>query len=210
MADEVARLLRLHWLRLMEAEGIPGGAAKRDDIPLSVFDEQVAPLKSTHDVGNGAADSWALGGRPPHKRQASSAASAADPLVADRFKLMSPQTPYYLFVAGKVQAARLKQVVTAQSRNKAKQADVGNAMDVDQKPDGSAPDAITDAIRRIDDIWSIHGLDADAKAIEARLDDIINALEYCQLFWYSLNFASHLKYLKEEAAKPLLCSVYRE
>ncbi|KAJ2716752.1 hypothetical protein H4R19_000460 [Coemansia spiralis] len=197
MADEVARLLRLHWLRPFDTER-PAGS----DRPLSVFDEQAVTSPTRESAAAAASDTWTLGGRPPHTGQSSTAA-AADALVADRFKLMSPQTPYYLFVAGKVLAARLKQVVTAQARQKDKPTDSSN-MDID------APDAITDAIRRIDDIWTSHGLGEDAVAIEAKLDDTIAALEYCQLFWYSLNFASHLKYLRGEAAKPLLCNVYRE
>ncbi|KAI9501732.1 hypothetical protein GGI25_004352 [Coemansia spiralis] len=103
MADEIARLLRVHWLRAIGNSG--------------------APL---------------------------------DAEVADRFKLMNPQTPYHLFVAGKVQAALLKKKQSA----------------------------------------------ADRAVINQRLDDIIAALEYCQLFWFALNFASHLKYLKAEASAP--------
>ncbi|KAJ2774401.1 hypothetical protein IWQ56_000595 [Coemansia nantahalensis] len=205
MADEVSRLLRLHWLRPFDAE-----RPAASDKPLSVFDEQVVVSPAGDSAATAASDSWTLGGRPPHMRQRSSTASAAapsataalDPRIADRFKLMNPQTPYYLFVAGKVQAARLKQVVTAEARQRDKTVDCN--MDVD------ADDPVADAIRRTDDIWSSHGLDGDAAAVEAKLDDIIAALESCQLFWYSLNFASHLKYLRGEAAKPLLRSVYRE
>ncbi|KAJ2388808.1 hypothetical protein GGI23_005977, partial [Coemansia sp. RSA 2559] len=132
-------------------------------------------------------------------------------------------TPYHLFVAGKVQAARLKQAVTAQqaAHRKKNNADSKDSttkttmMDVDGNAGGDeksdySPEVVADAIRRINDIWDSHGLTADAKAVTARLDDIIAALEYCQLFWNSLNFASHLRYLKREAAKPLLSSVFRE
>ncbi|KAJ2750703.1 hypothetical protein GGI19_004947 [Coemansia pectinata] len=152
MSDEVARLLRVHWLRALE------------NSDLGMFTEDVT-------------------------------GELLDPLVADRFKLMNPQTPYHLFVAGKVQAARLKQAVTARAQRT-------------QVVDDESPVGV--AIRRINDIWDKHAVGADVAAIESRLDDIIKALEYCQLFWYSLNFASHLKYLKKEAAKPLLQSVYRE
>ncbi|KAJ2082958.1 hypothetical protein GGI09_007434, partial [Coemansia sp. S100] len=120
MSDEIARLLRVHWLRAL------------DDAEM-------------------------------------------DPMVADRFKLMNPQTPYHLFVAGKVQAARLKQAVTTRAKRV--------RVDDDGSPVGVA-------IRRINDIWDKHAVDADVSGIESRLDDIIKALEYCQLFWYSLNFAS--------------------
>ncbi|KAJ2778917.1 hypothetical protein H4R18_004309 [Coemansia javaensis] len=215
MSDEAARLLRLHWLR-------PFDSSDATDKPLSVFDEQVAPAAAPHQPVGAPDSGWTLGDRPPPLASPTSAAggdgassrgrdseAAADPLVADRFKLMSPQTPYHLFVAGKVQAARLKQAVTARSRGPREKAEEDAAKDPAEDSDADE-DPVADAIRRIDDIWHAHGLDADPEAIEARLGDIIAALEYCQLFWYSLNFASHLKYLRAEARKPLLHSVYRE
>ncbi|KAJ2909676.1 hypothetical protein GGI21_001646 [Coemansia aciculifera] len=110
---------------------------------------------------------------------------------------MSPQTPYHLFVAGKVQAARLKQAVTARAKR-------DRAEDV-----GDAAVEVRDAIRRINDIWDRHEAGADVAEIEKRLDDIIRALGFCQKYWFSLNFAAHLTYLKREASKPLLQSVYR-
>ncbi|KAJ1936262.1 hypothetical protein EC988_008248, partial [Linderina pennispora] len=153
--------------------------------------------------------------RPSSVSGSSVAVSSLDPDIADRFKLMNPQTPYHLFVAGKVQAARLKQAVTAQDRKRqreGKQSDEDAEMEDPEKPveqkDGEDL-VVEDAIRRINDIWDSQALTADVAAIEGRLDDIISALDYCQLFWYSLNFASHLRYLKREAMKPLLHSVYR-
>ncbi|KAJ2156350.1 hypothetical protein GGF46_005246 [Coemansia sp. RSA 552] len=172
MSDEVARLLRVHWLRPID---------EAND-PVSVFDEPLVDTESQQ------------------SRPSSMLAAASDSrVVADRFKLMSPQTPYHLFIAGKVQAARLKQAVTAQSRSVKKEASSFTV--------GS--DVAEEVVRGIADIWDSHEKDTDKVAIEARLDDIIVALEYCQLFWFSLNFAAHLKYLKREAQKPLLTNVYR-
>ncbi|KAJ2683496.1 hypothetical protein GGH99_004343, partial [Coemansia sp. RSA 1285] len=136
-------------------------------------------------------------------------------------------------------AARLKQAVTAHqnarrkksgARSKKDERDVDGdlssptaaEMDVDNNSNNSigaggngtaddlSPEVVADAVRRINDIWDAHGLAADAKAVSVRLDDIITALEYSQLFWNSLNFASHLRYLKREAAKPLLSAVFRK
>ncbi|KAJ2695775.1 hypothetical protein H4218_005050 [Coemansia sp. IMI 209128] len=144
MSDEIARLLRLHWL----------GDSTDHVMHQGVF-----------------------------------AGADVEAQIMDRFKLMNPQTAYHLFVAGKVQAARLKQAVTARSGRKAEEG--------------------AEAVRKIYDIWDSHGMDVDRAAVERRLDDIIKALEYCQVIWYSLNFASHLKYLRAEALKPLLHGVYR-
>ncbi|KAJ2721050.1 hypothetical protein GGI07_004240 [Coemansia sp. Benny D115] len=330
MADEIARLLRVHWLRPFDqvgggistsGAGSVGGdltsfisattnvsalAAKHGTVsggsgigadPSDADARKLAAEPSagaaadTLDIGSTrSANQWTLGAttgagaaatdtgsgssRLPkahdqsrahraskHQRQDSTISGDSsnmanlDPQIADRFKLMNPQTPYHLFIAGKVQAARLKQASTAQARVQKKkeqqrqqqQKASQDAMDIDDDHvtskgaeegakafpsqdassgsgsgggggsdyaadaiSGDSPEVVEDAIRRINDIWEQHALDADAKAIEARLDDIITALEYCQLFWYSLNFASHLKYLKGEAAKPLLHSVYRE
>ncbi|KAJ1641931.1 Vacuolar protein sorting-associated protein 29 [Coemansia asiatica] len=270
MADEIARLLRVHWLRPFDqtthagaAAGVSVGSMSGADGDLTSFisattNAGVSATSSISGSGNGETDgpaltsSWTLGGpfsstaaagnsssnnmgqktkseetSSGHRRQestvsgGSSSMASLDPQIADRFKLMNPQTPYHLFIAGKVQAARLKQAVTSQTRRQKKKAEAESHMDIDEKeqefagsthgvdlknPDdsGDSPEVVGEAIRRINDIWETHALDADAKAIEARLDDIISALEYCQLFWYSLNFASHLKYLKSEATKPLL------
>ncbi|KAJ1828902.1 hypothetical protein LPJ56_000788 [Coemansia sp. RSA 2599] len=304
MADEIARLLRVHWLRPFDQISAAGGGAAGASGPLGGADGDLtsfisattntgvsasgAATASSLDAGgegdvSARASSWTLGGasvttggsgnsnnngaaniggrgtdgqqqqqqhqqqtKGPssgHRRQestvsgGSSSMASLDPLIADRFKLMNPQTPYHLFIAGKVQAARLKQAVTSQTRRQKKKAGAAAEdaddmrMDVDETQDsvprqpgsgdvadaaktddssGDSPEVVEEAIRRINEIWETHALDADAKAIEARLDDIISALEYCQLFWYSLNFASHLRYLKSEAAKPLLHDVYRE
>ncbi|KAJ2808860.1 hypothetical protein H4S07_003319 [Coemansia furcata] len=126
MADEVARLLQVHWLRASGEHGVFSGP--ETNIDKMVVDEE-------------------------------------------RFKLMSPQTPYHLFVAGKVQAARLKQAVEASHRE--------------------------DDIRVIDWDKSTHVMDRGA--VESRLDSIISALEHSQQYWFSLNFATHLTYLKKEA-----------
>ncbi|KAJ1827211.1 hypothetical protein LPJ73_008827 [Coemansia sp. RSA 2703] len=209
MADEVARLLRVHWLRALDEPSAAGMAADKDDLA------DLAPPSAATGVAVDAED------EEEGSVAASSAASNAppvdlDPLVADRFKLMSPQTPYHLFVAGKVQAARLKQAVTAQARMDVDDGDDDAAAARDDTGDDSMDDVAdadavaAEAVRRINRIWDAHARDADAAAITARLDDIIAALEYCQLFWYSLNFAEHLKHLKAEASKPLLHGVYRE
>ncbi|KAJ1882423.1 hypothetical protein LPJ57_000946 [Coemansia sp. RSA 486] len=275
MSDEIARLLRVHWLRPFDhntaatatggsvsiAAGVSGSLADNDGDLTSFISATTntggSTLASAADegeidgCGSAKASSWTLGGsavnsagntrtagqqtKEPsttsHRRQestvsgGSSSMASLDPQIADRFKLMNPQTPYHLFIAGKVQAARLKQAVTAQTRQgRKKKPDVSNtSMDVDDEEqekhqglqgssetNGDSPEVVEEAIRRINDIWETHALDADVKAIEGRLDDIIGALEYSQLFWYSLNFASHLKYLKSEATKPLLHDVYRE
>ncbi|KAJ1882257.1 hypothetical protein LPJ57_001056 [Coemansia sp. RSA 486] len=286
MSDEIARLLRVHWLRPFDhntaaattggsvniAAGVSGSLADNDGDLTSFISATTnaggSTLASTlasasasaaaadegeiDGCGAAKASSWTLGGsavnsagntratgqqtKEPsttsHRRQestvsgGSSSMASLDPQIADRFKLMNPQTPYHLFIAGKVQAARLKQAVTAQTRQaRKKKPDVSSnaSMDVDDEEqekhqglqgsseaNGDSPEVVEEAIRRINDIWETHALDADVKAIEGRLDDIIGALEYSQLFWYSLNFASHLKYLKSEATKPLLHDVYRE
>ncbi|KAJ2584858.1 hypothetical protein GGH95_000018 [Coemansia sp. RSA 1836] len=199
MSDETARLLRVHWLRALNDHHHHHHHQANDGIMNhGVFADT-----------NNNADDKEESAVPPAQ---SAEDGGLDPLIADRFKLMNPQTPYHLFVAGKVQAARLKQAVTAQARhcrqdNSLRQPGASaSTVDVDMD---EAPE-VREAIRRINDIWDKHALDADASAIESRLDDIITALEYCQLFWFSLNFASHLKYLKREASKPLLHAVYRE
>ncbi|KAJ2500899.1 hypothetical protein IWW47_003168, partial [Coemansia sp. RSA 2052] len=199
MSDETARLLRVHWLRALNDHHHHHHHQANDGIMNhGVFADT-----------NNNADDKEESAVPPAQ---SAEDGGLDPLIADRFKLMNPQTPYHLFVAGKVQAARLKQAVTAQARhcrqdNSLRQPGASaSTVDVDMD---EAPE-VREAIRHINDIWDKHALDADASAIESRLDDIITALEYCQLFWFSLNFASHLKYLKREASKPLLHAVYRE
>ncbi|KAJ1963415.1 hypothetical protein GGI12_002069 [Dipsacomyces acuminosporus] len=241
MSDEIARLLRLHWLRPFEKPGPLHAAEGRSDNPAaaaahpvkaSIFDETVTPdtaASAGAGISSSKLSSWTLGGtgagaqfQKQQRRMSSTSGSSTahlDPHIADRFKLMNPQTPYHLFVAGKVQTARLKQAVTAQARKskrdeaaKSAQSSAAKpqAMDVDEAEPSNAPTVVEDAVRKINDIWDEHGLGADVKAVETRLDDIISALEYCQLFWFSLNFASHLKYLKKEASKPLLHSVYRD
>ncbi|KAJ2474452.1 hypothetical protein GGI02_000074 [Coemansia sp. RSA 2322] len=205
-ADETARLLRVYWLRVIRDDDKDGGSL-----------QQQQQQQQTFVLGGSCCSS---GSSDVHEGED----GALDPLVADRFKSMNPQTPYHLFIAGKVQAARLKQAVTAQARRNSQQ-DATNGvamMDGVEEEDGECPvvkedgecpvvkEEAREAVRRINDIWDKHGLDADAKAIESRLDVIITALEYCQLYWFSLNFASHLKYLKREAAKPLLDQVYRK
>ncbi|KAJ2830294.1 hypothetical protein FBU31_002515 [Coemansia sp. 'formosensis'] len=126
MADEVARLVQVHWLRASGEHGVFSGPETNKD--KMVVDEE-------------------------------------------RFRLMSPQTPYHLFVAGKVQAARLKQAVMIASHR--------------------------DNDIRID--WDKHTQGLDRGAVESRLDSIISALEHSQQYWFSLNFASHLTYLKKES-----------
>ncbi|KAJ1784790.1 hypothetical protein LPJ59_006281 [Coemansia sp. RSA 2399] len=236
-SDEIARLLRVHWLRPFEQQQqqqqqqpatVPNNS-NDDDTDLVSFissniamdEDESSTLKSHHHQRN---DSSANRRRTSIGSGGSASSAAAmslmDPQIADRFKLMNPQTPYHLFVAGKVQAARLKQAVTAQQaacrkKNTDSKDQTKMMMDVDGNAGGDetsdySPEVVADAIRRINDIWDSHGLAADAKAVTARLDDIIAALEYCQLFWNSLNFASHLRYLKREAAKPLLSAVFRE
>ncbi|KAJ1847105.1 hypothetical protein LPJ70_001709 [Coemansia sp. RSA 2708] len=210
MADEVAGLLRTHWLRALDA-GAGGDPGTADESVVAGVGDGLVDDPDLRPADSGTASSWTLGAHPA--RAASPAASGAssslsssahlDAQVADRFKLLNPQTPYHLFVAGKVLAARLKQAVTAQAR----------------KPDGAREESSSDdgddvvvreAVRRINAIWGSQAARADVRAIESRLDDVIAALEYAQLFWFSLNFASHLKYLKREALKPLLHGVYRE
>ncbi|KAJ1665297.1 hypothetical protein EV178_003355 [Coemansia sp. RSA 1646] len=235
MADEIARLLRVHWLRPFEQQSV-SVPNEDDDTDLVSFissnidgessktkDQQQQQQKQRSSTSSSATH------RRPSVGSGGSASSAAamglmDPQIADRFKLMNPQTPYHLFVAGKVQAARLKQAVTAQQSARRKKNNKGSKesptmMDVDNADNTNScnassedysPEVVADAIKRINDIWDSHGLAADAKLVAARLDDIIAALEYCQLFWNSLNFASHLRYLKREAAKPLLSAVFRE
>ncbi|KAJ2845334.1 Vacuolar protein sorting-associated protein 29 [Coemansia brasiliensis] len=121
-------------------------------------------------------NAYQQGPSSPAAASGSSASVAArlDPLIADRFKLLNPQTPYHLFVAGKVQAARLKQAVTARERQK-------QHSHTEEKPGDESPE-VHDAIRRINDIWDKHAVGADIAAIESRLDDIINraTLEYLQ------------------------------
>ncbi|KAJ1722231.1 hypothetical protein LPJ53_003330 [Coemansia erecta] len=237
MADEVARLLRVHWLRALDE---PGAGLDGDDADgLADLGLADLGLPNTATTANAAAGVNAGENEDDDENDSvaaassSAAASAAaapgtldlDPLVADRFKLMSPQTPYHLFVAGKVQAARLKQAVTAQARLADGRMDVDAEAPAGCKDDASGVDThdthdadaeadadvvVDEAVRRINAIWDAHARDADAQAIAARLDDIIAALDYCQLFWYSLNFAEHLRHLKAEASKPLLHGVYRE
>ncbi|KAJ2448591.1 hypothetical protein EV183_005363 [Coemansia sp. RSA 2336] len=237
LSDEIAKLLRTHWLQALEQQ-----QQHQNDADMSVAMDVVGDSETTGisssfgtvagggSVQNGSllsassVDAWTLGSAAgtaekegassqqahqpgPSSPAAASGSSASavarlDPLIADRFKLLNPQTPYHLFVAGKVQAARLKQAVTAKERQQ--QQHPGN----DDKPGDESPE-VQDAIRRINDIWDKHAAGADISAIESRLDDIISALEYAQLFWFSLNFASHLKNLKQEASKALLHGVYR-
>ncbi|KAJ2796470.1 hypothetical protein H4R20_005521, partial [Coemansia guatemalensis] len=217
-----------------------GGFQEEAAAPLSVFDEQLVPTPANQETRRSSIDQhqkqpkgdsevWTLGAtesteqtqstqeNPRKESAANTSLPVCDPLIAERFKLLSPQTPYHLFVAGKVQAARLKQAVTARARSQCEDSD--SRMDVDpangedsSRKAGVEEDeeVVSDAIRRINDIWESQGADADIKAIERRLDDIIVALEYCQLFWFSLDFAAHLKYLRDEASKPLLHNVYRE
>ncbi|KAJ2280660.1 hypothetical protein GGH14_002274 [Coemansia sp. RSA 370] len=208
MSDEIAALLRTHWLRAIENKQ-PSAVAADDSVTLGMsgsmldgsVDEPISPQT----------ESWTLGAHDTAKQPSSPAAASGssvttthlDAQVADRFKLMNPQTPYHLFVAAKVQAARLKQAVTARARREKTEPRM------DTSAENESPE-VKDAISRINDIWDKHANDADIPAIEARLDDIISALDYAQLFWNSLNFASHLRYLKREASKPLLHSVYRE
>ncbi|KAJ2660701.1 hypothetical protein IWW48_002798 [Coemansia sp. RSA 1200] len=278
-ADEIARLLRVHWLRPFEQQqpaAAADSAAAASASANALGDEaddgdgDLMSFISSSGLGGTAASASASAGdslgdannqtqkKPlrtpanPGKPSVGSAGSSTssapivdliDPQIADRFKLMNPQTPYHLFVAGKVQAARLKQAVTAHQNARRKKSGAGakkdemdveddlsptaTAMDIDN-PDNNksnsnstsaggngtaddlSPEVVADAVRRINDIWDTHGLAADAKAVSARLDDIITALEYSQLFWNSLNFASHLRYLKREAAKPLLSTVFRK
>ncbi|KAJ2741080.1 Vacuolar protein sorting-associated protein 29, partial [Coemansia sp. BCRC 34301] len=132
MSDEIARLVRVHWLDTNGGES--GGVFGNDE------EEESGEV------------------------------------VVERFRLMNPQTPYHLFVAGKVQAARLKQAVTARTGRE--------RMEVDDS------DVVKDAIHRINDIWDKHAITADPRAIESRLDDIISALEHSQRIWFSLNFAA--------------------
>ncbi|KAJ2558326.1 hypothetical protein EV175_000840 [Coemansia sp. RSA 1933] len=237
MSDEIARLLRVHWLRPFDNKSATAAASNDDDggADLASFISPNIPAVSADDSKLNQPSSAAAAARRPSIGSSTSASSAPamsmmDPQIADRFKLMNPQTPYHLFVAGKVQAARLKQAVTAQQAAHRKKTNAlsssgggpsssSTMMDVDDSaataPDTDestdySPEVVADAVRRINDIWDAHGLAADAKAVTARLDDIITALEYSQLFWNSLNFASHLRYLKREAAKPLLSDVFRE
>ncbi|KAJ2819336.1 hypothetical protein IWW50_005490 [Coemansia erecta] len=216
MSEEVAELLKVHWLRAIESQHQQAFGASIDDsvtLGMSGTDIGTSAEPSLH-----LTDSWTLGAtdsKPPTSPAAASGSSLSathlDPQVADRFKLMNPQTPYHLFVAGKVQAARLKQAVTARARNEKPSSEnlatVNTRAVNDEKGE---PPEVKEAIRRINDIWDKHALGTDISAIESRLDDIISALEYAQLFWNSLNFASHLKYLKRQASKPLLHGVYRE
>ncbi|KAJ1939032.1 hypothetical protein FBU59_004255 [Linderina macrospora] len=230
MADEIARLLRVHWLKPFDSAAGPSAGDLSGFVASSVN-----PGKSyDHQVGGAKLAAWTLGDnnsgntkgpqapsgadarRPSSVSGSSVVVSSLDPDIADRFKLMNPQTPYHLFVAGKVQAARLKQAVTAQDRKRqrqGKQSDEDAEMEDTEAPAAEPKDnedlVVEDAIRRINEIWDSQALTADVTAIEGRLDDIVSALDYCQLFWYSLNFASHLRYLKREAMKPLLHSVYR-
>ncbi|KAJ2347973.1 hypothetical protein GGF43_004650 [Coemansia sp. RSA 2618] len=216
MSEEVAALLKVHWLRAIESQNQP--------VFASSIDDSVTLGMSGNDIGTSAepslqpTDCWTLGAtdsKPPTSPAAASGSSVPathlDPQVADRFKLMNPQTPYHLFVAGKVQAARLKQAVTARARNEKPSSENSATINTSAKNDKKeeSPE-VKEAIRRINDIWDKHALGTDISAIELRLDDIISALEYAQLFWNSLNFASHLKYLKRQASKPLLHDVYRE
>ncbi|KAJ2676032.1 hypothetical protein IWW42_000701 [Coemansia sp. RSA 1085] len=230
LSDEIAKLLRTHWLQALEHQ------QQQNDADMSVAMDVVGNTEAgISSLGTAAADSiqngsllsassidaWTLGSaasapekestsqqayqQGPSSPAAASGSSASavarlDPFIADRFKLLNPQTPYHLFVAGKVQAARLKQAVTAQERQK--------HTHNEEKPGDESPE-VQDAIRRINDIWDKHAAGADIAAIESRLDGIISALEYAQLFWFSLNFASHLKNLKQEASKALLHGVYR-
>ncbi|KAJ2830589.1 hypothetical protein IWW50_000183 [Coemansia erecta] len=216
MSEEVAALLKVHWLRAIESQHQQAFASSIDD--------SVTLGMSGNDIGTSAepplqpTDNWTLGAtdiKSPTSPAAASGSSVPathlDSQVADRFKLMNPQTPYHLFVAGKVQAARLKQAVTARARNEKPSSDnsatISTSAENDKKEE--SPE-VKEAIRRINDIWDKHALGTDISAIELRLDDIISALEYAQLYWNSLNFASHLKYLKRQASKPLLHDVYRE
>ncbi|KAJ2779649.1 hypothetical protein GGI15_003808 [Coemansia interrupta] len=210
MADEVARLLRVHWLRALDEPA--AGDAYKDDLADLGQPPVGANEQDDEDDEN---DSVAAASSSAAASGSAAGPADLDPLVADRFKLMSPQTPYHLFVAGKVQAARLKQAVTAQARLAQGHMDVDHAAgkeddDDDMGEDADADVVVDEAVRRINAIWDAHARDVDVQAVAARLDDIIAALEYCQLFWYSLNFAEHLRHLKAEAAKPLLHGVYRE
>ncbi|PIA15381.1 hypothetical protein COEREDRAFT_82124 [Coemansia reversa NRRL 1564] len=245
MSDEIARLLHVHWLGPLEKRAQTQPQNSNSEYqnqsyaePLSVFDEQLVPTpknveaqQSSADQQQNASENWTPGAadsvlqngpmdnNTKNEDATNSTLPVCDPLIAERFKLMSPQTPYHLFVAGKVQASRLKQTVTAQARSQCVGSD--SRMDVDQNLHSTADGnkdlldleedkVVRDAIRRINDIWECQGVDADIKAIRRRLDDIIVALEYCQLFWFSLDFAAHLRYLRDEASKPLLRNVYRE
>ncbi|KAJ2082782.1 hypothetical protein H4R24_001306 [Coemansia sp. RSA 988] len=242
MSDEVARLVHVHWLGPLEkrASSVSRRSNNNDGYqdgamaPLSVFDEQLVPTPIDQDQSSvdphqkqqlrNAQEVWTLGAaesteqpmREDSQKTADKTLPVCDTLVAERFKLLSPQTPYHLFVAGKVQAARLKQAVTARARSQ--HGDSTNRVDVDQNLHTNVEDfsksmedeeeVVHDAIRRINDIWESQP--ADVKDITRKLDDIIVALEYCQLFWFSLDFAAHLKYLRVEASKPLLHNVFRE
>ncbi|KAI7831062.1 fungal-specific transcription factor domain-containing protein [Kickxella alabastrina] len=221
-ADETAGLLHAHWLKPLDHQAGVGVSEKAD-----MRDDHLESFVSGSFTHPRAADSkWTLGasqpklaahskGPPVATATASASASASagpaymqglDARIADRFKLMSPQTPYHLFIAGKVQAARLKQAISFQASAPGHSSAAAAAAVVeDEGENGGAKseerEAVVEAIRRVNQIWDAHGAGIDAQAVEARLDLIVVALEYCQLYWYSLNFASHLKYLKREAMK---------
>ncbi|KAJ1671866.1 hypothetical protein EV182_007400, partial [Spiromyces aspiralis] len=112
--------------------------------------------------------------------------------IADRFKLLNPQTPYHIFVAGKVQAARLKGIVTSieSMRREGVKGGGGKSDDEPTGGDGNSPKRTLQSV--LNNAKYEEALKEKEQVLH-RLESFIFALEYSQLYWNSLDFASHLR-----------------
>ncbi|KAJ1919619.1 hypothetical protein H4219_001867 [Mycoemilia scoparia] len=206
-SDEMARLVHDHWLRnidesMVDPELCAGlttlfKKVGPEDQGVEITDseserqqqhqqpqQEQSNSHSATETKNGSEDTTDNNDISSAKHQNNTGRSIEDndddiETVADRFKLLNPQTPYHIFVAGKVQAARLKGIVTSLATGSGANEDPNSQSNINN-------DKYKETIK-------------EKEAVLKKLDTFIFALEYSQLYWNSLDFATHLRCLRKDA-----------